>query len=314
MDRPRKTGFLFIVGRKVGIEMSGTKDYTIRGTAFEGAVRAFACVTTGMMNEMQKRHQTWPVASAALGRSVSAGAMMGMMLKNDRDKMTIQIQGDGPLGQILVDVDAGGNVRGYVQNPQVDLPNKAPGKLNVGAAVGKGTLNVVKDLGLREPYRGSVDLISGELGEDFTYYLTASEQIPSSVGVGVLVAPDASILHSGGFILQVMPGAGEGQIEELEQRIAHLPPVTKLMEKGDRPEDILHRILGESLKISHKQALTFQCHCSRERIDNTLRSLGKQELHQLIQEQGEAEVICHFCNEVYRVPREDLEQLMEEAK
>lgn len=294
--------------------MTAVKDYAIRGTAYQGYVRAFACVTTGMMNEMQKRHQTWPVASAALGRTVSAGAMMGMMLKNDSDKMTIQIRGDGPLGQILVDVDAGGRIRGYVQNPAVDLPNNAQGKLNVGGGVGQGTLNVVKDLGLKDPYRGSVNLVSGELGDDFTYYLTASEQIPSSVGVGVLVAPDGGILHSGGFIVQLMPGAEERLIDELEQRIRHLPSVTQLMEKGDRPEDLLRRILGDSLKITDRQPLTFRCHCSRERIDNTLRSLGKEELHRLIEEQGAAEVICHFCNEVYRVPKPDLEKLLQEAE
>ncbi|GGA52129.1 33 kDa chaperonin [Kroppenstedtia guangzhouensis] len=294
--------------------MTGTTDYAIRGTAYQGLVRAFSCVTTGMVNEMQKRHQTWPVASAALGRTVSAGAMMGMMLKNDSDKMTIQIQGDGPLGHIIVDVEAGGKVRGYVQNPAVDLPNNAQGKLNVGGAVGQGTLNVVKDLGLREPYRGSVNLVSGELGDDFTYYLTASEQIPSSVGVGVLVAPDGGILHSGGFIIQLMPGAEERLIDELEQRIQHLPSVTQLMDRGDRPEDLLRRILGDSLKITDKQPLTFRCHCSRERIDHTLRGLGKEELHRLIEEQGSAEVICHFCNEVYRVPKQDLEKLLEEAK
>ena len=293
--------------------MTAVQDYAIRGTAYQGFVRAFACVTTDMMNEMQKRHQTWPIASAALGRTVSAGAMMGMAMKNDSDKMTIRVQGDGPLGQILVDVESGGRVRGYVQNPVVDLPHNAQGKLNVGEGVGQGTLSVVRDLGLKEPYQGSVDLVSGELGDDFTYYLTVSEQIPSSVGVGVLVAPDGGILHSGGFIVQLMPGAEEQLIADLEQRIQHMPSVTQLMEKGDRPEDLLYRILGDSLKINEQQPLSFHCHCSRERVENTLRSLGKDELQQLIEEQGSAEVICHFCNEVYQVPKPDLEKLVQEA-
>ncbi len=294
--------------------MSTNGDYTVRGTARGGFVRGFACTTTEMMNEMQRRHQTWPIASAALGRTVSAGAMMGMMLKNERDAMTIQVQGDGPLGQILVDVDGQGHVRGYVENPAVDLPNNAQGKLNVGDAVGNGLLNVVKDLGLKEPYRGSVRLVSGELGDDFTYYLTASEQVPSSVGVGVLVAPDASILHSGGFIIQVLPGADESLIGELEQQIAHMPPITKLMERGDRPEDMLRRVLGDELEVTETQPLAFQCHCSLERIYNTLRSMGKEELNSLIEERGEAEVICHFCNEAYIVSREELERLRDEAR
>ncbi|SMO80812.1 Hsp33 family molecular chaperone HslO [Melghirimyces algeriensis] len=288
-------------------------DYVIRATAYEGNVRGFACLTTDLMNEMQKRHHTWPIASAALGRVVSTGAMMGMMLKNDQDKITIQVQGDGPLGQIIVDVDGKGHVRGYVANPAVDLPKNAQGKLNVGGAVGKGTLNVVKDLGLKEPYRGSVKLVSGELGDDFTYYLTVSEQVPSSVGVGVLVAPDATILHSGGFIIQVMPGAEDSLIQELEQQIAHMPSVTRLLEKGDQPEDLLRRILGEDLNIMEKQSLSFQCHCSTDRVKGMLRSLGKEELKQLIREQGKAEVTCHFCNEIYQIPQEDLEKLLDEA-
>ncbi|PTX55260.1 molecular chaperone Hsp33 [Melghirimyces profundicolus] len=294
--------------------MSESKDYAVRGTARNGSIRGFACVTTDMMNEMQRRHQTWPIASAALGRTVSAGAMMGMMLKNETDKMTIQVQGDGPLGQIIVDVDGCGHVRGYVENPAVDLPHNAQGKLNVGEAVGNGVLNVVKDLGLKEPYRGSVRLVSGELGEDFTYYLTVSEQVPSSVGVGVLVAPDASIVRSGGFIIQVLPEAEDSLIEELEQRIVHMPSVTKLLEKGESPEGLLQRILGDDLKVTETQPLSFQCHCSLERIHATLRSLGGEELAKLIEEQGQAEVICHFCNEAYRVPKEDLEKLKEEMK
>lgn len=285
-------------------------DYAVRATAFQGKVRGFAAVTTHMLGEMQQRLHTWPVASAALGRTVSTAAMMGMMLKNKSDKLTIQIQGDGPLGQIVVDADSQGTVRGYVTHPAVDLPLNAVGKLDVAKAVGAGTLNVVKDLGLKEPYRGSVRLISGELGEDFTYYLTVSEQIPSAVGVGVLVDRDASILASGGFIIQMMPGAEEELIRELEAKISETPSVTELLQEGARPEDLLTRILGEETNILAEQPLRFQCHCSRERIRNTLKSLGPKELQSIIEEKGEAEVICHFCNEVYQVSKEELESLI----
>ncbi|GGE21678.1 33 kDa chaperonin [Marinithermofilum abyssi] len=298
--------------RKRGNEMS--RDYAIRATSFNNQVRGFAAVTTELMSELQKRHHTWPVASAALGRTVSAGAMMGMMLKNEKDQLTIQITGDGPLRQIVVDADAKGRVRGYVKNPAVDLPLNGKGKLDVAKAVGNGTLHVVKDLGLKEPYRGSVRLVSGELGEDFTYYLTVSEQVPSSVGVGVLVDRDGSILASGGFIVQVMPEASEEVVDRLEQAITALPPVTKLLHEGATPEDLLQRVLGEEMQVHHRQAITFHCHCSKERIRTTLKGLGKKEVQQLLEEQGEAEVICHFCNERYRVERADLEELLQEME
>ncbi|MDR6227085.1 Hsp33 family molecular chaperone HslO [Desmospora profundinema] len=294
--------------------MTESRDYAIRVTALEGQVRGFAAVTTELVGDMQARHHTWPVVSAALGRTATAAAMMGMMMKNDRDRLTIQVQGDGPIGQVVVDADAHGHVRGYVSNPAVDLPLNAVGKLDVAGAVGAGTLNVVKDLGLKEPYRGSVRLVSGELGDDFTYYLTVSEQVPSSVGVGVLVDRDATILASGGFIIQVMPEADNAIIGQLENRIAHMPALTKLLQKGATPEDLLSRILGDDMRVNARQPLAFQCECSKERIHQTLISLGREEIANIIREQGEAEVICHFCNEAYRIPRAELETLLEEAK
>lgn len=287
-------------------------DYAIRVTAANGLLRGFAALTTGLVGELQRRHHTWPVASAALGRTATVGAMMGLMLKSERDRLTIQIKGDGPLGQIVVDADAHGHVRGYVDNPAVDLPLNAVGKLDVAGAVGKGMLYVVKDLGLKEPYRGASPLISGELGDDFTYYFTRSEQIPSAVGVGVLVDRDASILASGGFIVQVMPGADDAVITAVEQRLAKVTSVTDLIQQGAGPEELLQTVLGDDdMQVHHRQPLLFACRCSRERIANVLRSLGKEELQNLLEEQGKAEVHCHFCNERYVYERDELNAMIQ---
>lgn len=294
--------------------MTDVQDVAVRVTAMAGQVRGFAARTTRLVGEMQRRHQTWPVVSAALGRTATFGAMMAMMLKNEQDRLTIQVQGDGPIGQIVVDADARGHVRGYVTNPAVDLPLNAAGKLDVARAVGSGTLNVVKDLGLKDPYRGSVRLVSGELGEDFTYYLTVSEQVPSSVGVGVLVDRDVTVLASGGFIVQLMPEAEETVIARLEKQIGQLPPVSRLLDQGTGPTEILSRILGDDMEVKARQPLSFQCECSQERIYKTLISLGRAEIDRIIREQGEAEVVCHFCNEAYTVSKEELEALMEDAK
>lgn len=290
--------------------MSG--DYAVRATAEGGSLRAFAARTTDLVKELQRRHHTWPVATAALGRTVTVGAMMGLMLKGERDRLTIQIKGNGPLGQIVVDADSRGHVRGYVDNPAVDLPLNARGKLDVAGAVGEGMLYVVKDLGLKEPYRGSVPLISGELGEDFTYYFTTSEQIPSAVGVGVLVDRDGSVLASGGFILQVLPGADDRVITRLEERIASLTSVTDRIQSGVTPEDLLQEIIGADVQVLQRQSLGFDCACSPDRIHSLLKSMGKEELSGILKEQGQAEVVCHFCNERYVVEREKLEEWLGE--
>ncbi|SDW86976.1 molecular chaperone Hsp33 [Marininema mesophilum] len=291
-----------------------SNDYVIRGTAYDGQVRAFAARSTQLVSEMQRRHQTWPVVSAALGRTATATAMMAMMMKNPTDRLTVQVRGDGPIGQIVVDGDAQGHIRGYVDNPAVDFPLNSVGKLDVARAVGQGSLNIIQDLGLKDPYRGSVSLVSGEIGDDFTYYLTVSDQIPSAVGVGVLVDRDASILHAGGFILQMMPGADDGLNAQLEKRIQEMPSVTQQMQAGAGPEEILYRLLGEEWSLHQKQEVSFQCHCSRKRIESTLRSLGPKELSDLIEEQGQAEVICHFCNEAYTFTREQLEDIKRELE
>lgn len=286
------------------------KDYAIRATAYDGQVRAFAARTTELVRTLQQRHQTWPIASAALGRTATIGAMMGMMLKQKSDKLTIQIQGDGPLGQIVVTANPQGEVRGYVQHPHVHMERNKEGKLNVGGAVGRGRLNVVQDLGLKDPYRGNVELVSGELGEDFAYYFSVSEQTPSAVAAGVLVEPDNTVSHAGGLIVQMLPDATEDVIDTVENRVQQIKSVTDLLVAGATPEDLLQRALGESVRIHGDLPLTFRCQCSRERIENMLRALGREEIESLIEEQGEARVECHFCNETYILTREQLQQLL----
>ena len=291
-----------------------SEDYAVRATVQGGMLRAFAARTTELVKELQRRHHTWPVATAALGRAVTVGAMMGLMLKGDRDRLTIQIKGDGPIGQIVVDADSRGNVRGYVDNPAVDLPLNARGKLDVAGAVGKGMLYIVKDLGLKEPYRGSVPLVSGELGEDFTYYFTTSEQIPSAVGVGVLVDRDGSVLASGGFILQLLPGADEEMITQLEERISAMDSVTDRIQSGATPEDLLREAIGEEVQVLQRQPVSFDCSCSPERIRSLLKSMGKEEISDILKSRGEAEVVCHFCNERYVVEKAELEEWLGETE
>ncbi|KIL52533.1 Hsp33 family molecular chaperone HslO [Jeotgalibacillus soli] len=290
-------------------------DYMIRALAYDGQVRAFAVNTTETVSEAQRRHYTWPTASAALGRTMTAGVMMGAMLKGE-ENLTIKVEGNGPIGPILVDSNAKGQVRGYVTNPQTHLDLNAQGKLDVRGAVGaEGTLTVIKDLGMRENFSGQVPLVSGELGEDFTYYFASSEQVPSSVGVGVLVNPDNTILAAGGFILQLLPGADEAVIEAIEQRLGMVPPVSKLIQQGLTPEQILETVLGEgNVKVLDSLPVTFHCKCSKERFSTAIISLGKQEIKEMIEEDGKAEAQCHFCHEVYHYSKEELESFLEEAR
>ena len=290
-------------------EMNENQDFLVRGMAMEGKVRVFAALSTSIVDELRSRHDTLPTTTAALGRAVTAGAMMGIMLKG-REKLTIQIKGDGPIGQIVVDANADGEVRGYVDNPHVHLPLNAIGKLDVAGAVGKsGLLYVTKDLGLKEPYRGTSPIISGELAEDFTYYFSTSEQTPSAVALGVLVNPDHSVRAAGGFILQLLPGLNDKEIHNIEQKLAELVPITTLIDQGIGPEDILHQLF-DSVRIFDRLPLNFKCTCSQERVEKTLISLGKEEIEALINEVGYAEVICHFCNEKYGLDKMELEQLV----
>jgi len=291
------------------------KDVLVRGTAWDGKIRVFAARTTQLVEELRQRHGTYPTATAALGRTLTAGAIMGAMLKG-QEKLTIQVKGDGPIGQIVVDANADGEVRGYVDHPQVHLASNAQGKLDVAGAVGRsGHLHITKDLGMKEPYRGSIPIVSGELGEDFTYYFAVSEQTPSAVGLGVLVDTDNSVIHAGGFIVQLMPGLTDEEIARLEQAVGSMPPVTALLDQGETPEGLLRWIVGDGdLQIHDTMELKFQCFCSAERVEQTLLSLGEDELKQIIEEDGKAEVVCQFCNEAYTFERAQLELLLEQAK
>ncbi len=289
------------------------KDYLIKALVFDGKVRAYATNTTILVNELQKSHDTWPTVSAALGRTATVGAMMGAMLKGD-ERVTIQMKSDGPIEQIVVDANAKGEVRGYVNNPHVDLPLNSKGKLDVAGVVGDGYLYVIKDLGLKEPYRGSVPIVSGEIGEDFTYYFTYSEQTPSAVAVGVLVNPDHTIRAAGGFIIQVMPGLEEEQIAELEETLSKLPTVSSMIDQGDSPEQILEKLFKNEFKVLERQEIQFKCNCSHERIYQMLVSLGIEEIEDMIAKEENAEVVCHFCNTKYQYNKEDLHGIVQDLQ
>ena len=291
------------------------EDYLVKALAFNGQVRAYAVRSTKLVGEAQRRHYTWPTASAALGRAMTATVMMGAMLTGD-DKLTVKIEGDGPLGHILVDGNAKGEVRGYVLNPQTHFDLNEHGKLDVRRAVGTtGTLTVVKDIGMRDFFTGQVPIVSGELGEDFTYYFSTSEQVPSSVGVGVLVNPDNSILAAGGFIIQLMPGTDDETITKIENHLKVMPPISKQIEKGLTPEELLEEILGdEPIQFLETMPVSFTCTCSKERFGDAILSLGADEIQDMIETDGQAEVHCHFCNEKFIFTKEELEQLKKDAK
>lgn len=287
-------------------------DQLARGTAYNGQIRVYAAVSTALVQELQRRHQLWPVATAALGRTVTVTAMMGLM--QDEGKVKVQIKGDGALGYIVADADAAGHARGYVHQPHVDRPLNEQGKLDVAGAIGSGFLYVFKDFGAGEPYRSSVPLVSGEIGEDFTYYFTVSEQTPSAVGVGVLVNPDLSVQASGGWIVQRMPGADEEVITQVIERVSRLPAVSSMVAEGLSAEQLLAQVVGPEGQVRVHQVvpLSFACSCSRERVENMLRGLGRDELQSILREQGSAEVTCQFCNERYVFERGEIERLLED--
>lgn len=290
-------------------------DYLVRAIGFNGSVRAFAVSSTETVGEAQRRHDTWPTASAALGRTMTAGVMMGAMQKGD-DQLTIKVQGDGPIGAIIVDANAKGEVRGYAMNPHVDFELNQFGKLDVRRAIGtQGSLSVVKDAGLRDYFTGQVELVSGELGEDFAYYFTKSEQTPSAVGLGVLVNPDYTIKAAGGFIVQVMPGVDDETITQIEEALSKIEPVSKMIEKGFTPEEILEAVLGkEHVEILDRQDVTFSCNCSKDRFSNALIGLGEEELQAMIDEDHGAEAECHFCMEKYSYSEDELRDIIEEVR
>ncbi|WP_163655618.1 Hsp33 family molecular chaperone HslO [Listeria sp. PSOL-1] len=293
------------------------EDYLIKALAYDGQVRAYAAITTNTVKVAQRYHDTWSVSSAALGRTMTATLFLGAMQKGNQ-KTTVKIDGNGPIGRIIADSNTQGHIRGYVSNPHVHFNelNEA-GKLDVRRGVGtEGTLSVVKDLGFGENFTGQVPLVSGELGEDFTYYLATSEQIGSSVGVGVLVNPDDSIEAAGGFMIQLLPGADEELIAKLEKNLKDCPTVSRLIERGETPETILATLVGgaQNLQILEKIPVEFECNCSKERFENAIISLGRAEIRQMIDEDHGAEAECHFCRKKYQFSEAELEMLYQQAK
>ncbi len=285
-----------------------TGDKLIRAIALDGRVRILTCVSTFLVQELQRRHDLWPVASAALGRTASIAAMMGVNLKNE-ERLTIRVKGDGPLGQIVIDANSKGCVRGYVENPHVFLPSNAEGKLDVGGAVGRGMLYITRDAGLKDYYTGSSELQSGEIADDFTYYFVVSEQTLSATGAGVLVEVDNSIICAGGFLIQLMPGYTDDVIEFLESRLATVPSVTDILQTGVGAEGLLKTLVPQA-QVIETTNIRFFCPCSMERITHVLRSFGAEELQSMVEDQGGATIICHFCGDVYRYSRQDLETMI----
>lgn len=284
-------------------------DYMIRATGFKGHVRAFAARTTGIVEEMRSRHDMWNTATAAAGRTLTTTLMMGAMLKGN-ESLSVKIKGGGPIGQIVAEANAHGEGVAYVTNPHVHFDLNEKGKLDVKRAVGTdGFVYVTKDLGLKEPYQGSSPIVSGEIGEDFTYYFVVSEQTPSAVGVGVLVNPeDRSVLAAGGFILQLLPATPDDVVAQIEERLSQLPQVSRMIGEGLSPEEILAKVLDEP-KILSRTEIHFRCDCSEEKVIRALISMGKEEMDSMIAEQGEAEVHCHFCNERYHFDKSALEDI-----
>ena len=285
-------------------------DYLVRATAADAQVRAFAVTARDTVETARAARDTSPVMTAALGRLLCAGAMMGSMMKGEADILTLQVQGDGPAGGLTVTADSRGRVKGYAVNPQVILPANSQGKLDVGGAVGAGSLRVIKDLGLKEPYVGQTQLQTGEIAEDLTYYFAASEQVPSSVGLGVLMEKNNTVKQAGGFIVQLMPFAEGNVIEKLEANLSRIHSVTKLLEDGNSPEQILGILLeGMDMEILSDMPVEFYCNCSRERVAKALYSIGKKEMDEMIRDGEPIEVKCHFCNTAYQFSVEDLVQI-----
>lgn len=275
-------------------------DYMVRAIAAGDSIRAFAATTREMAETARSRHDLSPVACAALGRLLTAGSMMGRMLKGDKDVLTLQINCGGPIGGLTVTAGPNGRVKGYVKNPSVMLPPTPQGKLDVGGALGIGVLSVIRDLGLKDPYIGQIALQTGEIAEDLTYYFATSEQTPSSVGLGVLMNRDNTVKCSGGFIIQVMPDVSDEVLAILEESLKKIPPVTTMLDEGDSPEDILGRVLaGMDMTVTEKSPVEFYCHCSRPQVEKVVLGMGREELENMIEEGEPVTVNCHFCNENY---------------
>lgn len=302
-------------------------DKLVRGSSDDGAIRVFAAVTTDLVNEAQRIHGTYPVATAALGRLLTGAAIMGASsLKNETDSLTVQIKGEGDIKDMVAVTDCNSHVRGYISNPYIERPLNKDGKLDVGGAVtgaegtapatGGGYLSVIRDLGMREPYIGQIPLVSGEIADDLTYYYAKSEQVPTSIALGVLVDTDGSVLAAGGFMIQLMPEATEEMAEELEKLLKEIPPVTKMITDGLDAQDILFEVTYGFSMLCENKAIEpkYECKCSRERMERALISIGKDELQSLIDEQGGAEMTCRFCDNKYNFTKEELEELLRQAK
>lgn len=291
------------------------KDYIVRASLANDSVRAFAISSTHLVAEARERHKTLPVVTAALGRLLSAGAIMGSMMKGDKDIVTISLKGDGPAGYITVTANSHGHVKGFPGNPNVDIPRKYAGKLDVGAAVGRGLLTVSYDLGLKEPYSGQVEIQTGEVAEDLAYYFTASEQLPSAVGLGVMVDTDSSVKHAGGFIVQLLPDAHEDVIELLEKKLANLEPVTAMMEKGMTPEDMLSYIFeGVDIEFTERHDVEFYCDCSKEKVKRALAAISDKDLQDIVNDGEDIEVKCYFCNTAYKFSIADIKDILSSRK
>lgn len=290
------------------------EDMIIRATAADAQIRAFAATTKHLVETARISHNTCPTVTAALGRLLTAGSMMGSMMKGEKDLVTLQIRGDGPVEGLTVTADSQGNVKGYAVVPQVNLPASEKGKLDVGRAVGKGVLSVIRDLGLKEPYAGQTEIQTGEIAEDLAYYFACSEQVPSSVGLGVLMSRENTVREAGGFIIQIMPFAEEETVSHLEENLRKLRPVTSYLQEGMGPQQILETALdGLDLKITDTMQTAFVCSCSREKVERTLISLGKQELKSMIGEGKEITVDCQFCRKKYEFTVENLKELLHNA-
>lgn len=290
-------------------------DYIVRGTAANNQIRVFAATTKELVEKAREAHNTSPVATAALGRLLTAGAMMGSMCKGEKDMLTLQIQCSGPIQGLAVTADAKANVKGYVHNPGVMLPPSEQGKLDVGKALDLGVLSVIKDMGLKEPYMGQTQLVSGEIAEDLTYYFATSEQVPSAVALGVLMNKDNTVKQAGGFIIQLMPFAEDGLAEKLEEKLANITSITSLLEQNMTPEDIVDQVLGEfGVEIMDTMPTQFYCNCCKERVEKAIISVGSAELRNMIADNKPIEVNCHFCNEKYTFNIEELKEILRKSK
>ncbi len=291
------------------------KDYIVRATAGNNQIRAFAATTKEAVEKARQAHNTSPVATAALGRLLTGGAMMGSMMKNDTDMLTIQIKCDGPIKGLTVTADRHGNVKGYVENPEVMLPPNKQGKLDVAGALDLGVLSVIKDMGLKEPYVGQTILQTSEIAEDLTYYFATSEQVPSSVGLGVLMEKDNTVKQAGGFIVQVMPFIEEEVLSKLEENIKKISSVTSMLDKGYTPENILEEVLeGLDVGFTDTVPTQFYCNCTKERVEKAIISIGKKDIQEMIDDGKEIEVNCHFCNTNYTFSVEELKEMLKRSR